>query len=79
MVLALHLEKDDRAKGERDAGQHLIRDAKQWPQGVDSTKGIDDALVQEVTPGRHCQSRADQVVCPRFGCFERGDTLPIRS
>ncbi|MNS64272.1 hypothetical protein D3C72_973930 [compost metagenome] len=70
IAVALHLEQHHRAQRQRNRGQHLVGDAEQRPQGVDAAQWIDDALVQEVAPGRHAQARGQQVGDDVFRLFQ---------
>ena len=51
-ALALHLEQHHRGQHQGDAGEHLVGDAEQRPQGVDAAQRIDHALVEEASPRR---------------------------
>src|SRR5258706_222853 len=48
IALALHLEQDHGADNERYPRQHLVRNAKQWPQGVYPPHWVDDTLIKEI-------------------------------
>ena len=69
---ALHLEQHDRGQNQRNRGKHLVRNAKQWPQGVDAAKRIHHALIQEITPGTDTQQCGEDVRRQIGHCTERG-------
>ena len=50
IALALHLHQHAGAQQQRDAGEHLVADAEQLPQGIDAAQRVDHALVEEVAP-----------------------------
>src|SRR5687768_2456638 len=57
---AFGLEQHAGAENQRDASKHLVGDPKQRPQGIDSSQGIDYALVEEISPATDTYSRCDQ-------------------
>ena len=72
-TVALHLEQDTRAENQRNAGQHLIGDAEQRPQGIDSSQRIDHTLIQEITPAGDANRGCDQAGDQRIGALHRRD------
>ncbi len=71
VALALHLDQHHGAQHQCDTGQHLVGNAEQRPQGVDTPERVDHALIEQVAPHGHATGSSQQVRAPRLGALER--------